>query len=370
MSSVTLAVLDPAVRRLEEAVVVGARVDRQRVDEADVRAFRRLDRADATVVGRVHVADFEAGALARQAARAECGDAALVGDLGERVVLVHELRELRGAEELLHRGRDRLRVDHVLRHQAFALGDRQALLDGALDADEADAERVLGHFTDAADAAVAEVVDVVDRAVAVADVDQRAQHVDDVGGLAELLDQALGEVVAAALEVQHVVEDAGALGFLAADAAVELHPAHGRQVVALGIEEQVLEQVLGRIARGRLARAHHAVDLDQRFHPVLGRVDAQRVGDERAAVEVVDVEHADLGDPGLHQLEHRGGGEDLVGLGQDLAGLGVDDVVREHLADQVFARHGQAVEPGVFHLPHVARGDAAAFLDDDLAVAP
>ena len=64
-----LAVLHAAVRRLDEAVVVGARVEGERVDEADVRAFRRLDRAHAAVVGRVHVAHLEAGALAREASR-------------------------------------------------------------------------------------------------------------------------------------------------------------------------------------------------------------------------------------------------------------------------------------------------------------
>ncbi len=52
------------------------------------------------------------------------------------------------------------------------LRDRQALLHGALDADEAHAERVLGHFTDRTHAAVAQVVDVVHAAVAVADVDE------------------------------------------------------------------------------------------------------------------------------------------------------------------------------------------------------
>ena len=65
-----VAVLDAAIRRLEEAVLVGARVDRQRVDEADVRTFRRFDRAHAAVVRRVHVADFEAGAFTRQTTRA------------------------------------------------------------------------------------------------------------------------------------------------------------------------------------------------------------------------------------------------------------------------------------------------------------
>ena len=66
-----LAVLHLAVRRLEEAVLVGARVQRERVDQADVRTFRRLDRAHAAVVRRMHVAHFEAGALAREAARAQ-----------------------------------------------------------------------------------------------------------------------------------------------------------------------------------------------------------------------------------------------------------------------------------------------------------
>ena len=55
-----VAVLDLAVRRLDEAEVVDPRVGRERRDEADVRAFRRLNRADAPVVRRVHVAHFEA----------------------------------------------------------------------------------------------------------------------------------------------------------------------------------------------------------------------------------------------------------------------------------------------------------------------
>src|SRR3712207_7968053 len=40
-------VLDDPVRRDQEPVLVQVRVDRQRRDHADIRAFRRLDRADA-----------------------------------------------------------------------------------------------------------------------------------------------------------------------------------------------------------------------------------------------------------------------------------------------------------------------------------
>ena len=153
----------------------------------------------------------------------------------------------------------------------LGLGDRQALLDGALDAHQADAEGVLRHLTDAADAAVAEVIDVVDLAVAVADVDQHLEHVEDVRHLPVLRHQALGELIGAGAGVLEVVEDAGAEDLLAADAAVELHAADGREVIALGVEEQVREQVLGRILGGRLAGTHHAVDLHQRLQARLGR---------------------------------------------------------------------------------------------------
>jgi hypothetical protein len=75
------AIFDFAVRRLDEAVFVHPRIGRERIDQADIRAFRRLDRADAAVMGRVHVAHLEAGALAGQTARPKRGQTALVGDL-------------------------------------------------------------------------------------------------------------------------------------------------------------------------------------------------------------------------------------------------------------------------------------------------
>ena len=48
----------------------------------------------------------------------------------------------------------------------------------------------------------------------------------------------------------------------AADAAVELHAADGRQVVALLGEEQAVEQRLDRVFGRRLAGTHHPVDRD------------------------------------------------------------------------------------------------------------
>src|SRR3546814_3016477 len=93
--------LFPYPTLFRSAVFVGARIARQRVEQADVRTFRRFDRANAAVMRRMHVADFEARALTRQTARSEGRNATLVRHFRQRIVLVHELRELRRTEELL-----------------------------------------------------------------------------------------------------------------------------------------------------------------------------------------------------------------------------------------------------------------------------
>ena len=341
-----LALGDLAVRRFEEAVLVGLGVGRQGVDEADVRAFRRLDRADAPVVRGVDVAHLEAGAFAGETAWAQRGDAALVGHLGERVGLVHELRQLAGAEELLHRRGDRLGVDEVLGHQAFGLGQGKTLLHRPFHAHQADAELVLGHLADRLHAAVAQVVDVVHRALGVADVHQGLQHADDV----------------------FLGKDAWAGDAVAPQAAVELHAPHGREVVALRREEQVVEQVLGGVLGGRLAGAHHAVDVHQRRQTVGRDVQRQGVGNVRAAVDVVGVDGVDALDALLHQPVENLVAELGVAADEDLAAFLVDDVHRGDAVDQVFAGHVEAVAARLLQGAHVAGGDAAAGFHQHLAL--
>jgi hypothetical protein len=110
---------------------------------------------------------------------------------GKRVGLIHELAELRRAEELAHRGSRRLGVDQVLRHDGVDLDRRHALLDGALHAEQAEPVVVLHQLADRTHPAVAEVVDVVDLALAIAQVDEGANHLDDVF-LAQDADGVLG----------------------------------------------------------------------------------------------------------------------------------------------------------------------------------
>src|SRR5216684_3168640 len=339
------AVLDLAIGRLDEAVFVDPRIGRERVDKADVGTFRSLDRADAAVVGRVHVAHLEAGALAGKTSRSKGRKPPLVGDLGQRVGLIHELGELRGAEELAHRGRGRLGVDEVLRHHGVDVDRAHALLDGALHAQEADPVLVFHQFADRTHPAVAEVVDVIDLASAVAQVDQGADDADDV-----LLAQHAQRVLR--LEVQtHVHLDAADRG----------------KIVALRIEEQRVEHRLRGVERRRFARAHDAIDIEQRILARHVLFDMERIADIGADVDVVDVEHRDFPVALLMQrLEHLLG--DLgAGLRVDFAGLHVDEVFGDVVPDQFLVGNAERPEALLRELAGLAHRNLLASLDHDLA---
>ena len=276
------AVLHLAVGRLDEAELVDARVARQRRDQADVRTFRRLNRADAPVVRRVHVADLEPGALARETARPERRQTALVRNLGQRVGLVHELRELRRPEELANRGHDRLRVDQVVRHRRrHFLVDRHLLLDGALHPDQPDAELVLEQLAYRADAAVAQVIDVV-----------------DVGRVLPQLEQVLDHLVEV-LRVQDLLVERR----VQLELRVQLQPADAREVVLLRVEEHVLEQRPRAVERRRIARPEAPVDLDQRLLVRMDRILLQRVAEDRP--DFVPLGEEDLDAIDVLLLRHR-----------------------------------------------------------------
>ena len=157
-----------AIRRFDKTEVVDARERRQRRNQADVRTFRSFHRTNAAVVRRVHVAHLESGAIARETARPQRGEAALVGQLGQRIDLIHELRELAASEEIPHDGGQGLGIDQFLgRHRFHALiEERHAFFDQTLRARQADAALIRQQFAHGPDATAAQVINVVQTAFA------------------------------------------------------------------------------------------------------------------------------------------------------------------------------------------------------------
>src|SRR6476646_8964393 len=80
------------------------------------------------------VAHLDRRTLPRQPACAERRQAPAMGEAGQRVRLVHELRQLRRAEELLHGGHDGPDVDDRLRRDRVDVFRRHPIADNKLHA--------------------------------------------------------------------------------------------------------------------------------------------------------------------------------------------------------------------------------------------
>ena len=99
-----------------------------------------------------------------------------MGDFGQRVGLIHELRELRRPEELPDGCCRRLGIDQIVRHDRIDLDRTHALADRPFHAQQADTVLIFHQFADRANPAVAEVIDVVDLTPTVLELDE---HLDD-----------------------------------------------------------------------------------------------------------------------------------------------------------------------------------------------
>ncbi len=308
-----LAVVHFAIRGDQEAVFVDGRIDRQAGDQADVRAFRRFDRADAAVVRNVHVAHFEAGPLAVQTAGPKRRQSPLVREHRKRVRLVDHLRQLAAAEEVFDRRRNALGIDQAARRHVFDVLQAHPLLHRAAELEKALAQFVGRQLVDRPQPAIAQVVDVVD-------LDPRfaagqLQHIADGR------DQVLGP------------QGHFGLGHAELQLAVDAEAADLAQAVTIGIEKFLVEQRPGFFQLGRIARPQPLVDAQQRLFVAGGRVLGQAVEDQR----VLGVDHYfDRGQAGGADQLGDVLGDLLAALEDDLAGLfavvRIDDVVDRDLA--------------------------------------
>ena len=294
------AVLDLAVRRLDETEIVDPRVAGQGRDQPDVRALGSLDGTDSPVMGRVHVSHLESGTFPGQPSGTQSRQAALVRYLRERVGLVHELGELTAAEELLDRRHHGLGVDQVVRHgRGHLLVDGHLFLDRPLHAHQADAELVLQQLADAAHAAVAQMVNVVQVAEALLEPEHVAQHLDEIlarRGAVLALVPALANL-GRPLVLRQAIE-----------LRVELEPPDLGEVVPRGIEEHVVEQRARGLHGGRIAGPQAPIDLDQRLVLVVDGVFGEGL-EQRVANALAFGEHdLEVPDAPSDQV-----GEQLVG---------------------------------------------------------
>ncbi len=251
-----LAILDDPVWSLNETMDIDPRVGRQRCNQTDVRTFRRLDRADTTVVCRMDVTNFEAGTFTGQTTGAESRETTLMGNFRERIGLIHKLGKLTGTEELLDDSRNRLGVDQVMRHQAVHFLQTHPLLDRTLHPDQADPVLVFQQFTNRTHTTVTEMVDIVD-------LDSELTGIALIVGHLPVID--------AVTQVNQVTDNFQDILFrqggdfqrqLQTKLMVQLEATNRREVITFLIEEQAREKCIRALDRRRITGAQATVNLD------------------------------------------------------------------------------------------------------------
>ena len=99
------------------------------------------------------------------------------------------------------------------------------------------------------------MINVVDHASTIADAYQSLQNLYNIDS------------------IKHSASD----NFLSTKTAIEFHTANSGQIITVGGKEQILKEIFSRLLRWRLSWAHHAVNLNQSFQLISGRVLTQSV---------------------------------------------------------------------------------------------
>src|SRR5579864_3916919 len=198
---------------------------------------------------------------------------------------------------------------HFLVHAHF-------FFDRALHAHQADAELVFHQLAHRANAAVAQVIDVVHRANALAQLQQIAD-----GGVK-------------IFRIKRALVEAGRF-ILVIQLDVELQTAYAAKVVLPRIKEHSVEQSSCRVQRRRITRTQLAVNFNQRFLRRLDGITAQRCADHVAHVVTLREEDVNVLDSGIHDLAELVGRNFAVGFQKHFAAGGINNVSRGECAFQV-----------------------------------
>ena len=247
------------VRSLDESELVDSGVDAERRDQTDVRAFRALNRAEASVVSVVNVTNLETGTLTRQTARTQSRQTTLVSDLCQRVGLVHELRQWVGSEERVDDARNGLGIDEVGGGEHLIIANVHALTNSTAHTCQTDGELIRELFANGAYATVRQVVDIVDGCIRVHQLNQVFDNLDDIV-LRQYADVHIG------IETQFLINTVAA---------------HFAQVVALVGEEEVHEHFLRAVIVGRISIAQLTIDVEHSLLLGVARVLGECVEDDR-----------------------------------------------------------------------------------------
>ena len=258
-----------AVWAFNKAIFVDTSISRQRVNQTNVWTFRCFNRADTTIVGWVHIADFKSGAITAQTTGAQSRQTTFVCNLGQRVVLIHKLRQLRRTEELSDNRGNRFGVDQILRFDIVQNFRRHSFANGSFHTEQAHAILIFHQLTDRANTTVAQVVNIINFAFTVAEFNQVFNNTQNI------------------IFAQNA---ASIRGFVKRNiqSGIDFNTTDRRQVITFVIKEQTVKELICSIICRWFTRTHNTIDIKQSFFTASVFISSQSVADIWADIHAVN----------------------------------------------------------------------------------
>ena len=241
------AVLHFVIWSFKETHIVDFCMQRQIADQSHIRTFRGLDWADPPIMRVVDIAHLQLGTLLGEPAWPQRGQSALMGQLGQRINLIHKLRELAAAKEAVYSSRDRLDANHRCRHHLLGFLAGHSLAGHTFHPEKAGTQLCLKLLTHRPHTLVLQVVNVVNFALVSSQSDDVLQDSQQVFSR-QMMD---------------------VLVHFRTDLLIDLVPSDSTKVISLGIKEIGTNKRFSTFDGSRIAGVHLTVYIQQTF---FGRV--------------------------------------------------------------------------------------------------
>ena len=210
----------------------------------------------------MNVTHFKTSTFTVQTARSQCTQTTFVRQLGQGVLLVDHLRQFAAAKEEVDAARNALAVDQVGHFRDFfRVFQAHSFLHRAAELQEALSHFVGGQFVDRTKTTVTEVVDIIDRALAITQTKHVLHRVDEVF-----------------CSDRHFV-----FADVLAELAVDAESTHTSETVTIFVVEFFFEQGASLFQLRRVARTQACVNSQQGVFVASRRVFADRVQHERVS---------------------------------------------------------------------------------------
>src|SRR3990172_7690002 len=147
---------------------------------------------------------------------------------------------------------------------------------------------------------------------------------------------------------------------------IKLEPADFGEIVAIGIEKEVIEKIGGRLHGRGVSRPQAAVDFQYRILGGANAVLEQRLAQIRHDGRLLDEQDFDLMNAFSTNQVELVLGDLVVALDEHFLGLRIDDVVGSDPAGNLLPSYGNLLDPGGLHLAQHQAGKLFALLDDQL----